>query len=62
MNGPLALRSVLFCGRFSLWTINTNGTPSDIVRLITGRSAHDLREEFPHLKKLPALLARSFLL
>jgi putative transposase len=29
--------------------------PSDIPRLIKGRSAHDLREEFPHLTKLPSL-------
>lgn len=36
--------------------------PSDIPRLITGRSSHDLREEFPHLKKLPSLWTRSFLL
>jgi putative transposase len=36
--------------------------PSDIPRLIKGRSAHDLREEFPHLRKLPSLWTRSFLL
>ena len=34
--------------------------PSDIPRLITGRSSHDLREEFPHLCKLPSLWTRSF--
>jgi putative transposase len=36
--------------------------PSDIPRLLKGRRAHDLREEFPHLKKLPSLWTRSFLL
>jgi len=36
--------------------------PSDIPRLIKGRSAHDLREEFPHLTKLPSLWTRSFFL
>ncbi len=36
--------------------------PSDIPRLITGRSSHDLREEFPHLRKLPSLWTRSYLL
>jgi putative transposase len=36
--------------------------PSDIPRLIKGRSSHDLREEFPHLKKLPSLWTRSYLL
>ena len=36
--------------------------PSDIPRLIKGRSSHDLREEFPHLKKLPSLWTRSFFL
>jgi len=42
--------------------------PADIPRLITGRSAHDLRQEFshlrkfPHLRKLPSLWTRSFCL
>ena len=36
--------------------------PSDIPRLIKGRGSHDLREEFPHLKKLPSLWTRSFFL
>ena len=36
--------------------------PSDIPRLIKGRSAHDLRAEFPHLTKLPSLWTRSFFL
>src|SRR5258708_37771193 len=36
--------------------------PSDIPRLIKGRSSHDLREEFPHLTKLPSLWTRSFFL
>ena len=34
--------------------------PSDIPRLIKGRSSHDLREQFPHLRKLPSLWTRSF--
>ena len=34
--------------------------PSDIARLMKGRSSHDLREEFPHLKKMPSLWTRSF--
>jgi putative transposase len=36
--------------------------PSDIPRLIKGRSSHDLREEFPNLRKLPSLWTRSFFL
>src|SRR5215470_18479263 len=36
--------------------------PSDIARLIKGRSSHDLRGEFPHLLKLPAFWTRSFFL
>jgi REP-associated tyrosine transposase len=36
--------------------------PSDIPRLIKGRSSHDLRKEFPHLLKLPSLWTRSFFL
>lgn len=33
--------------------------PTDIARLIKGRSAHILREEFPALKRLPSLWTRS---
>ena len=33
--------------------------PTDIARLIKGRSAHVLREEFPALKRLPSLWTRS---
>ena len=33
--------------------------PTDIARLIKGRSSHDLREEFPHLIKMPSLWTRS---
>ena len=33
--------------------------PTDIARLIKGRSAHVLREEFPQLKRLPSLWTRS---
>jgi putative transposase len=36
--------------------------PSDIPRLIKGRSSHALREEFPHLLKLPSLWTRSYFL
>jgi putative transposase len=36
--------------------------PSDIPRLITGRSSHDVRAEFSHLRKLPSLWTRSFFL
>jgi putative transposase len=36
--------------------------PSDIPRLIKGRSSHDLRKAFPHLLKLPSLWTRSFFL
>ena len=36
--------------------------PSDIPRLIKGHSSHDLREEFPSLKKLPSLWTRSYFL
>jgi putative transposase len=35
-------------------------TPSDIPRLIKGRSSRVLREEFPQLLKLPSLWTRSF--
>lgn len=40
----------------------TRCLPSDIPRLIKGRSSHDLREEFPLLLKLPSLWTRSFFL
>src|SRR5215469_4828583 len=33
--------------------------PTDIARLIKGRSAHDLREEFAHLQRMPSLWTRS---
>ena len=33
--------------------------PTDIARLIKGRSSHVLREEFPHLKRMPSLWTRS---
>jgi len=33
--------------------------PTDIARLIKGRSSHDLREEFAHLKRMPSLWTRS---
>jgi putative transposase len=33
--------------------------PTDIVRLMKGRSSHLLREEFPHLMKMPSLWTRS---
>lgn len=33
--------------------------PTDIARLIKGRSAHALREEFPHLMAMPSLWTRS---
>jgi putative transposase len=36
--------------------------PSDIPRLIKGRSSHHLRKEFPHLLKLPSLWTRSYFL
>lgn len=39
---------------------NPNTLPSDIPRRIKGRSSHNLREQFPHLKKLPSLWTRSF--
>ena len=38
---------------------NPKTLPTDIARFIKGRSAHVLREEFPHLKKLPSLWTRS---
>src|SRR5260370_6718447 len=33
--------------------------PTDIARLIKGRSSHMLREEFAHLKRMPSLWTRS---
>jgi len=33
--------------------------PTDIARLIKGRSSHVLREEFAHLKRMPSLCTRS---
>jgi putative transposase len=36
--------------------------PSDIPRLIKGRSSRYLRDEFPQLRKLPSLWTRTFFL
>lgn len=33
--------------------------PTDIARFLKGRSSHELREEFPHLLRLPSLWTRS---
>ena len=33
--------------------------PTDMARLIKGRSSHELREAFPHLKRMPSLWTRS---
>jgi putative transposase len=33
--------------------------PTDIARVVKGRSSHDLRAEFAHLLKLPSLWTRS---
>jgi len=33
--------------------------PTDIARLIKGRSSHELREEYAHLKRMPSLWTRS---
>jgi putative transposase len=33
--------------------------PTDIPRLIPGRSSHLMREEFPHLRRMPSLWTRS---
>ena len=33
--------------------------PTDMARLIKGRSSHDLREEFPYLMRMPSLWTRS---
>jgi len=33
--------------------------PTDIARLVKGRSSHVLREEFPHLMRMPSLWTRS---
>ena len=38
---------------------NPRTLPTDIARLIKGRSAHVLREEYPVLKRLPSLWTRS---
>jgi putative transposase len=38
---------------------NPSTLPTDIARLVKGRSAHLLREEFPALKRLPSLWTRS---
>jgi putative transposase len=41
---------------------NPRTLPSDIPRLIKGRSSRYLRDEFPQLKRLPSLWTRSFFL
>jgi putative transposase len=41
---------------------NPSTLPSDIPRLIKGRSSHDLRSEFPYLRKLPSLWTRAYFL
>ena len=41
---------------------NPRMLPADIPRLIKGRSSRYLRDEFPHLKRLPSLWTRSFFL
>jgi putative transposase len=33
--------------------------PTDIARLIKGRSSHHMRKEFPHLSRMPSLWTRS---
>jgi putative transposase len=38
---------------------NPDTLPTDIARLIKGRSSHVLREEFPHLMRMPSLWTRS---
>jgi putative transposase len=38
---------------------NPSTLPTDIVRLIKGRSSHQVREEFAHLARLPSLWTRS---
>jgi REP-associated tyrosine transposase len=38
---------------------NPRTLPTDIARLIKGRSAHVLREEYPFLKRLPSRWTRS---
>lgn len=38
---------------------NPRTLPTDIARLVKGRSAQLLREEFPQLKRLPSLWTRS---
>ncbi len=41
---------------------NPRMLPADIPRLIKGRSSRYLRDEFPHLKRLPSLWTRRFFL
>jgi len=57
---PLALQPdhVPLCSRAN----PTTTLPSDSARRIKGRRAHLMREEFPHLLKLPSLWTRSCLL
>lgn len=40
---------------------NPRTLPTDIARLIKGRSSHLLREEYPFLKRMPSLWTRSTL-
>jgi len=40
--------------------VNPNTLPSALLRRLKGRGSHLLREEFPHLLKLPALWTRSY--
>jgi putative transposase len=39
---------------------NPSTLPTDIPRLMKGRRAHDVRAEFPHLRRLPSLWTRSY--
>lgn len=41
---------------------NPSTLPSDIPRLIKGRSSRILRKEFPHLRRLPSLWTHSYFL
>ncbi len=38
---------------------NPYTVPTDIARLIKGRSSHELREEYAHVKRMPSLWTRS---
>jgi putative transposase len=41
---------------------NPQVLPADIPRRVKGRSSHDVRETFPHRRRLPSLWTRSFFL